>query len=337
MKKIDFKQKSKALVGSLVLSLALSTNANASGIPTVDMASITQAIMGYTEQLKTGAQIVKQYEQQLKEYANSLMQSEAMGVGQSIMDALGEANNLINTTMSIIDNYSLDFDILQRATDIQNACSYIGSNSKKFNEVFSKVSSLTGQIKRCLSSVDTEAIADDIADLMEQLSRGGLSEQEIQDLNTRISNLNKAVQTIQAKTTAMNTDKVLTVVDAYENGDKNNPYSKERMDDDLKTLLKQVQKADNDKERQALTNVLLAKHLEMTQKQYEATLNFSKMMAQDMKNKTDMSRKDYQETPLQVVDYEDTQAYQDFKSKYGTNIIYNEFGMPDFNEMTKVK
>ena len=101
------------------------------------------------------------------------------------------------------------------------------------------------------------------------------------------------------------------------------------MQDDLKSLAKQLNKANNQKQAQALTNSILLKILENMQQQYELNINYTSAMASSRQAMKDDNARDL--TPdsfnQKVVEYKRNDAIFDPEIK---QMPKDELGLPKF-------
>ena len=93
--------------------------------------------------------------------------------------------------------------------------------------------------------------------------------------------------------------------------DSSNPYSKAKFDDDLRALSNQLKNASNQKQATALTNTMLLKLLEVSQKQYELSLNIASMNANEKKSPS--QEISYTKEKPKIIKTEDLETVKRFK------------------------
>lgn len=106
------------------------------------------------------------------------------------------------------------------------------------------------------------------------------------------------------------------------------------MKDDLKKLSKQLGKANNQKQAQALTNSILIKILENLQQQYELNINYTSTIASGRQMSNDANFKNLDENSFKqkVVEYKrNDDLFQPEKRKFPKD----ELGLPKFMFMNK--
>lgn len=309
------------------LILALAHNSFATGIPTIDVGSLTQSILSYQEVIKSNMQM-------LKEYTNQLEQMKEQGIGMNIGEILGETKGIINKTIENID-YKIEEDTFQETTDITNVCAYLEQNSKYFKEAMSKVDKkLSNKVNACITTAGTDTISKTIDELKTELD--SLDYEEIEKRNEiehNINMLNQAQNFLKQQANNQKTSKILTLYDNYLEGDSTNPYSKAKFDEDLRALSNQLKNANNQKQTTALTNTMLLKLLEVSQKQYELSLNIASMNANEAKSPS--QEISYTKDKPKIIKTEDLETVKRFKEEYG-EAVYDEYGMPDMSILTKI-
>ncbi|WP_273403074.1 hypothetical protein [Campylobacter avium] len=325
--------KLKQIKLSIIGASVLLSNAFSTGIPTMDIGSLTQSVLSYQEQVKAYAQQLKDYQQLVLSTTNQANQLKEAGFGMSVEEILGQTSSVIDNAISNVD-YKIDKEIFQETTDITNACAYLEQNSPEFASIINESSKkLKDKVNACIGAVNTDKLKKTMSDLEEQ-SRKASTEQEAENIRHKMNMLSKAENFLKSQTSNKNTSQVLLLYEEYINGDKSSPYSKEKFDEDIKKLANQLKMPNNQKQAQALQNAMLLKILEVAQKQYELSLNFYSMQSTDIKNANSSFSMDYDEKPNTIISIEDTKEVKEFKDKYG-EVIYDSAGFPDFEAMKK--
>ena len=146
---------------------------------------------------------------------------------------------------------------------------------------------------------------------------------------TQIENMKNAEKFLLTRENIEKTNALLTFEDVFKNDDKTNPYSKAKMKDDLKRFAKQLSKANNQKQAQALTNSLLLKMLEMMQQQYELNINYTSTMATMKQIDNNNQAKNLEEESFNqsVVEYKRNDAIFKPQTK---QLPKDELGLPKF-------
>ena len=325
--------KLKQIKLSIIGASVLISNAFSTGIPTMDIGALTQSVLNYQEQVKAYAQQLKDYQQLVLSTTNQANQLKESGFGMSIEEILGQTSSVIDSAISNVD-YKIDKEIFQETTDITNACAYLEQNSPEFASIINESSKkLKDKVNACIGAVNTDKLKKTMSDLEEQ-SRKASTEQEAENIRHKMEMLRKAENFLKSQSTNKNTSQVLILYEEYINGDKSSPYSKEKFDEDIKKLANQLKMPNNQKQAQALQNAMLLKLLEVSQRQYELSLNFYSMKSADVKKKNNPISIDYDEKPVKRVKLEDTKIMKEHKQKYG-EVIYDKNGFPDFETMKK--
>lgn len=326
-------KKLKKLSIICILSLFANTQAFGAGIPTMDIGSLTQSVLSYQEQVKAYAQQLKDYQQLLLSTTNQSNQLKEAGFGMNVEEILGQTSSVIDSTLSNVD-FKIDKEVFQETTDITNACAYLEQNSEEFAKILADSNKkLKDKVNSCIAAVNTDKLKKTMFNL-EEKARNASTEQEAENIRHKMNMLSKAENFLKSQTSNKNTSQVLLLYEEYINGDKNSPYSKEKFDEDIKKLANQLKMPNNQKQAQALQNAMLLKLLEVSQRQYELSLNFYSMKSADLKNSNSSFSMDYDEKPNTIINIKDTKEVKEFKAKYG-EVIYDSAGFPDFEAMKK--
>lgn len=313
MKKMSF-----SIITALVLSLK---SANGAGIPVVDAASIAESVKQYS-------QMLKEYNQMLKDTMNFEKQMAELGVGMNnVSDILGNLNSMVRDMQNIYDNVAnIPQDFLGNIAQIQRACSFLRTQSLYFrNKINSFSNVITNDFNRCTSGLKNNAelskSIDELFTKIDNTNDDKLKEQYY----TEIDNIRNAQKFLQQKENEERANRIVAFYDTFHKKDKNNPYTKEKMNEDLKALAKALNKANNQKQAQALSNAILIKILEMMQRQYELNIEYSNAMVNlsnlsNLTNKTSLNEQSFQNSykEQKIEDrfliYKDAPAYQSDKN-----------------------
>ncbi|MBR8466543.1 hypothetical protein KDE13_09370 [Campylobacter sp. faydin G-140] len=268
---------------SIATSLFLSS-ANASGIPTVDVAAIAQQVIGYTQTLKDYAEQIKQYEQMVKDTLNFEKQMKELGVDMgSINEIFGEINGLVGSMKRIYsDINNIPNDILGSVARMQKACNFLESQSSFFGTEIKRIAnSYANKTNRCISALSNGIELDKTIDELYRQIDKTTNYAEMKALRTQIDNIQKAREFIKQEEAKEQYAKMMNFYDTYHDENAQNSfYTKVQMQKDLNDFAKQLNKANNQKQAQALTNALLLKMLESMTRQYELSLEYSKASIQ---------------------------------------------------------
>lgn len=313
MKKMSF-----SIITALVLSLK---SANGAGIPVVDAASIAESVKQYS-------QMLKEYNQMLKDTMNFEKQMAELGVGMNnVSDILGNLNSMVRDMQNIYDNAAnIPQDFLGNIAQIQRACSFLRTQSLYFrNKINSFSNVITNDFNRCTSGLKNNAelskSIDELFTKIDNTNDDKLKEQYY----TEIDNIRNAQKFLQQKENEERANRIVAFYDTFHKKDKNNPYTKEKMNEDLKALAKALNKANNQKQAQALSNAILIKILEMMQRQYELNIEYSNAMVNlsnlsNLTNKTSLNEQSFQNSykEQKIEDrfliYKDAPPYQSDKN-----------------------
>lgn len=324
-----------SVIASITIFLG---NANASGIPTIDVAAIAQAVLGYTQTLKDYAEQIKQYEQMVKDTLNFEKQMKEFGVDMNdVYEILGDAQEMINQMQSIYDDVNnIPQDVMGNIARVREACSFLEKNSSFFGISIKTAgsNSIKGKVNRCTFALMNGAnISKTIEEITAKMEKT-IDPIERASLQTQIDNIKNAERFLQERDNIEKTNKLLSFEDTFKNADKTNPYSRAKMKDDLKKLSKQLGKANNQKQAQALTNSILIKILENLQQQYELNINYTSTIASGRQMSNDANFKNLDENSFKqkVVEYKrNDDLFQPEKRK----LPKDELGLPKFMFMNK--
>lgn len=310
---------------SLITSIL--TNAISGGIPTIDVAAIAQAVMGYTQTLKDYAEQIKQYEQMVKDTLNFEKQMKELGVDMTdVNQILGDATQMINSMKDIYNSVrNIPEDIMGDVARVKMACSFLETNSQFFgHSIKTSSNKLTNKMNQCTSALRNGAnLSKSINELTDKMNKA-IDPIERANYRAQIANIKNAAKFLQARENANKTDALLAFEDTFRNGDKTNSYSKAKMDDDLTQFAKQLSKANNQKQAQALTNSLLLKILENLQHQYELNINYTSTMASKNNQNKDLTEDSFNQS---VVEYKRNDDIFEPETK---QLPKDELGLPKF-------
>lgn len=275
--------KKKLLSITTALTLTIS-QVNAGGIPTIDVAAIAQTVLGYMQQIKDYSEQIKQYEQMVTDTMNFEKQMRELGVDMNdVNEIFGEINAMVSSMRNIYNEVSsFPDDLMRNFARMQKACSFLEQKSSFFGVEINKISSYYGnskvnQANRCINAlVNGLEIDRQIDEIYKQIEKT-TDYAEMRALRSQIDNLQKAKEAVKQEQTKEQFVKMMEFHEKFHNKNGTDKrYSKEQMDKDLKDFAKQLNKANNQKQAQALTNALLLKMLEQAQKQYELTIEYTK-------------------------------------------------------------
>ena len=249
----------------------------------------------------------------------------------SIHDILGDEKIIIRQMQSIYDNVkNIPSDVMGDIARVQNACSFLENNSQFFGMTLGKTkSSIKSKVNRCTYALrDGANLSKSIDELTEQMNK---AVDPIQRANyqAQINNIKNAEKFLQERDNIEKTNALLAFEDTFHGDDKTNPYSKAKMNDDLKQLSKQLSKSNNQKQAQALTNSILLKILENLQHQYELNINYTSAMATSKQLNESGSNKNLTEESFNqsVVEYKRNDAIFEPEIK---QLPKDELGLPKF-------
>ena len=329
--------KAKKLCVSLIASALLFQSANASGIPTVDVGNLQQSVMQYMQQMKDYTQQLKQYQEMAVQTINQQKRMIEQGIGMGIQEVLGEIDGMINETLQAV-NEVIPLELIQETADAVQSCQFLQDNAPSFKDTVSNLGSgkLSDAVASCAVGLDSEALAKDLKQIesdIADLKKTPDKLQEALDLEHRMKMMKTASEKLKTSAQKKDINGIIKMYDEYHNGKSR--FSKKKDLEDIKKLSTEIRKEKNQKQAQALTNTMLLKLLEQTQKQYEVTMQYYNMQASEMKSKMESKENDYQaKNNLKATAVKDTQDAIDIKNKYG-EIIYDNTGLPDFEAMKK--
>ncbi len=272
----------KVMLSIATASVLFLNSANASGIPTIDVAAIAQAVTSYTQSLKDYSEQIKQYEQMVKDTLNFEKQMKEFGVDMSdVNQILGDATKMIDDMKNIYSNVqNIPEDIMGDIARVKTACSFLETNSQFFGHTVKTSSSkIKDKVNQCTFALRNGANVSKSIEEITQKMNASLDPIERANYKAQITNIKNAERFLQERSNIEKTNTLLAFEDTFNNADKTNRYSKASMQNDLKNLATQLSKANNQKQAQALTNSILLKILENLQHQYELNINYTSTMA----------------------------------------------------------
>lgn len=257
---------------SIITALVLSFNsANATGFPVVDIGSIAQSVLNYS-------QTINQYKQMLADTILLKQQISEMGADMtSVNDILGNLTSMIRDMENVQSSISgADNNVLGNVEQVQRACSFLQTKSPYFKDKLSSVSrSIQNDFNRCTFALKNDYVINQSIDVLMDKINKSTDKEEQEQYYTEIQNIQNAQRFIKQKANEEQSNRIIAFYDTYHKNDKNNAYTKAKMDNDLKELSKALNKENNQKQAQALTNSILIKILETMQKQYELNMEYS--------------------------------------------------------------
>ena len=336
---------------SVMASTILASNALASGIPTFDAVGLATSVKQFMEQAKQYEQMLQQFQQMktqtttlLEQAKNSKAMLEENGIGLSLDSILGQSKALIQSTQDLYGGAKISEDTFQETADLTNVCKFLSEKSSAFStkidnvaKTFNNKSKLENKVNACVAVAnnDTTDLTAIINELNTQAVDAQLTDnQKAQELRHEAKTIETALAYLKGKQNNQKATKILAFYEAYMQGDENNPYSKAKFDNDLKTLATQLNQANNTKQSQVLTNTMLLKLLEVAQKQYELQLNYNNMMAQSSSasggGSSTLDNLDYTAEVQYETTFEDT-----FKEELeeAESVVYDDSGLPSFKAM----
>ncbi len=330
------KQKRERKMKKTLISIGTATvlflgSANAGGIPVVDVSAIANQVKDYAQQLKSYAQQIKEYEQMVKDTLNFEKQMKELGVDmEDVNQILGDATHMINSMKDIYSSVeNIPQDIMGDIARVKTACSFLEQNSEFFRmSIKASSNKLTSRVNQCTSALRNGAnLSKSIEEITTKMN-ASIDPIERANYKIQIENMKNAEKFLLTRENIEKTNALLTF-DVFKNDDKTNPYSKAKMKDDLKRFAKQLSKANNQKQAQALTNSLLLKMLEMMQQQYELNINYTSTMATMKQIDNNNQAKNLEEESFNqsVVEYKRNDAIFKPQTK---QLPKDELGLPKF-------
>lgn len=322
----------KTLISIGTATVLFLSSANAGGIPVVDVSAIANQVKDYAQQLKSYAQQIKEYEQMVKDTLNFEKQMKELGVDmEDVNQILGDATQMINSMKDIYSSVeNIPQDIMGDIARVKTACSFLEQNSEFFRmSIKASSNKLTSRVNQCTSALRNGANISKSLQKIAVKMNASIDPIERANYKTQIENMKNAEKFLLTRENIEKTNALLTFEDVFKNDDKTNPYSKAKMKDDLKQFAKQLSKANNQKQAQALTNSLLLKMLEMMQQQYELNINYTSTMATMKQTDNNNQAKNLEEESFNqsVVEYKRNDAIFEPEMK---QLPKDELGLPKF-------
>lgn len=323
----------KKLISAITAISLTTTSLQSSGIPTIDVAAIAQAVLGYVQQGKDYVQQVQQFEQMVKDTANFQKHMDELGIGMDINDILKDTLGMIRDLENIyreIENIPKDF--LRTVNRIENACSFLERESQFFGIDINKGrnSGKLDTLSSCIAVIEDEtAIMKTIEELIEKQNRAKDSD-EYYKLAIEIDNIKSAKRYLEDKHNTTRINRLIELDNLYQTNTNTNGISvKKQMRDELFALNQALQNPNNQKQAQALTNSILIKILETNQRLYELTMASSTAIVSINQNGGSEQKKVSEE------DYQKVYKKYDFDANlaYGNNVKTapkDDVGLPIF-------
>ncbi|WP_096014723.1 hypothetical protein [Campylobacter lanienae] len=321
----------KKLISAITAISLTTTSLQSSGIPTIDVAAIAQAILGYVQQGKDYVQQVQQFEQMVKDTANFQKHMDELGIGMSINDILKDTMNMVRDFERIyneIENMPKDF--LRVVNKIENACSFLERESQFFGIEINKGRNLgkLDTLSSCISVIEDEtAIMQTLEELINRQNNTTNSD-EYYKLAIEIDNIKSAKRYLEDKNQVGKFNELIRLENLYQTNTSGISV-KQQMREEIFQLNQALQNPNNAKQAQALTNSILIKILETNQRLYELTMASSTAMASINQNGGSEQKKVSEE------DYQKVYKKYDFDANlaYGNNVKTapkDDVGLPIF-------
>ena len=319
---------------SLILALTMLLNQNSyATYPVIDVASIAQAVMQYT-------QMMKDYSQMLKDTLNFEKQMKELGVDMTnIQEIYGNVLDIINETTSLYEDLNnIPEDIYGELAKIKNTCNLISSisNTSNFTQALNQASKIDRKFNGCLNALSNNtALLDDITKKTEEIldlkSQALINRDENLEIANKIAQKEQEIQTMQqAKSYALTLKQNEANLQMLAKLDKIAEFDSKSHSQKLKNFSQQLNQPNNAKQAQALTNSLLLELVTQQQKIFELQTQYyhTELAEKNARISQVQEPKQYQKPNIKRL--EDISPYFKEAQEQSKNVRFDSAGLPIF-------
>lgn len=288
----------KKLVLSIAAAALLFTNANASGIPVVDSASIAQRtvenVKSYTQQIKSYANDILMFKQMVLDTLNFEKHLKELGIDlNEFAEIYGEVMGTIDDMQNFYaDLTNLPDDFFKQFERMKNACTYLTKNVDGFQGAVDNAKSLKRSINRCLSIVQSQPVIKRSLAKLERDLQKATDFKEIQRIQQQMKNIENAQAFVVQTANQERIDQILASYDTfYFDKETKNPYTIMAKQKNIQKLIEQTKKGDlSQKETTALTNSILLQMLQTNNQMFEMQIQTAAVMAANQNDRKSFSK-----------------------------------------------
>ena len=325
----------KSFFSIITAFFIFTSNANSTGIPVFDGASMTQNMvdnaMQYANMIKDYAQQVQMYQQMLTDTLNFEKHLKALGVDMEawtdiigeISDTINGIEGLVNSIENIPDSFKLQF------TRAQKACNFLNSNVSGFSSAANDLKGFKRQTNRCFMALNSKDVVNTKLNELTKNLQKATDINEIKKIQNQINNIQNAVQFVKQEKAQETANELVSFHEAFFGEDEAHTklqiQSYKDQAKEFEKISKQMKKAKNEKQVQAITNTILLKMLEQNSQMQGIMVSYGRAIASQNYNKTNKYlSEDSFEQKEENPEFPDN-PYGDIKK-----METDEYGMPIF-------
>ena len=326
----------KSFFSIITAFFIFTSNANSTGIPVFDGASMTQNMvdnaMQYANMIKDYAQQVQMYQQMLTDTLNFEKHLKALGVDMEawtdiigeISDTINGIEGLVNNIKNIPDSFKLQF------TRAQKACNFLNSNVSGFSSAANDLKDFKRQTNRCFMALNSKDVVNTKLNELTKNLQKATDINEIKKIQNQINNIQNAVQFVKQEKAQETANELISFHEAFFGEDEAHTklqiQSYKDQAKEFEKISKQMKKAKNEKQVQAITNTILLKMLEQNTQMQGIMLSYSRAIASQSYNNINQNHlsEDSFEQKEENPEFPDN-PYGDIKK-----METDEYGMPIF-------
>lgn len=280
---------------SIITALCIFTsNSNSAGIPTFDSANMAQNMvdnaMQYANMIKDYAQQVQMYKQMIVDTLNFEKHLKALGVDMNewadiigeVSDTINGIQGLANSIQNIPDSFKLQF------TRAQKACNFLNSNVSGFSSAANDLKDFKRQTNRCFMALNSKDVVNTKLNELTKNLQKATDINEIKKIQNQINNIQNAVQFVKQEKAQETANELISFHEAFFGEDEAHTklqiQSYKDQAKEFEKISKQMKKAKNEKQVQAITNTILLKMLEQNSQMQGIMVSYSRAIASQSYN-----------------------------------------------------
>lgn len=322
----------------LSLSLIFVLNQNATAMivedPTLIANQLTDNIKSYAQMVQDYAQQVNMYKQMLIDTLNFEKHLEALGINMSewqeiigqISDTISGIENLASDLQSIPDDFKNQF---ARTT---KACDFLNSNVDGFSSVSGEMKSFKKKTSKCFQALQNSDIINEKINALQKDLNKATNIDEINSIKNEIANIQNAANFVKQEKNKEMSQKILAAQDAFFGSEDEEKEFKITAYQDrakqLESFAKQMKEAKNQKQTTAITNSILLAMLEQQTQMQGIMLNYSSSLA------TQQNSNSATNNTIAQTDYENEVESYEFDPSIYANVKKmqtDDYGLPVFS------
>lgn len=311
----------KSFFSIITAFFIFTSNANSTGIPVFDSVSMAQNMIDNA----------MQYANMIKDTLNFEKHLKALGVDMEawtdiigeISDTINGIEGLVNNIKNIPDSFKLQF------TRAQKACNFLNSNVSGFSSTANDLKGFKRQTNRCFMALNSKDVVNTKLNELTKNLQKATDINEIKKIQNQINNIQNAVQFVKQEKAQETANELISFHEAFFGEDEAHAELKIQSYKDqakeFEKISKQMKKAKNEKQVQAITNTILLKMLEQNSQMQGIMVSYGRAIASQNYNKTNKYlSEDSFEQKEENPEFPDN-PYGDIKK-----METDEYGMPIF-------